>query len=205
MSKPLLPDLTDFLNDDAELVSTSSLQTLTSPERFTSLVKAGKRDTLLEKFHIEKERCVQLEWLASVVTIQEHNDAEELLEGTNTGKVDENEDAILYAPEYQSYPERPLPETFAEWQALKTPEYLSNQKLNGFNYNGVQVSLNLTNQSGIVDLKVFEDYAQAAGGTIFPFNFKADTPTGTDIIAFTDEAAFLDFVNEFSSRRVALF
>ena len=205
MSKPTTPDLTDFLNDDDTLKSTSPLQTLTSPERFTSLVKAGKRDVLLEKFHVEKERCVQLEWLASVVTIQEHNDAEELLEGTNTGEVDENEDAILYVPTYEDYLARPSPETFVEWQSLKTPEYLSNQKLNGFDYNGVQVSLNLTNQSGIVDLKVFEDYAQAAGGTIFPFNFKADTPTGTDIIPFTNEAAFLDFVNEFSTRRVSLF
>jgi hypothetical protein len=54
-------------------------------------------------------------------------------------------------------------------------------------------------------LKVFEDYAKAAGGTIFPFNFKADTPDGNAIIPFTDESDFLDFVNEFSTRRVALF
>jgi len=205
MSKPTIPYLTDFLNDEGVLQSTSPLQTLCSPERFTSLVKAGKRDTLLEKFHTEKERFIQLEWLSSVVITQEYNDAEELREGEDTGQVDEDENAILYVPIYKSYEERPLPETFADWQALKTPEYLSNQKLNGFDYNGVQVSLNLTNQSGIVDLKVFEDYAKAAGGTIFPFNFKADTPDGNAIIPFTDEASFLDFVNEFSTRRVNLF
>ena len=205
MSKPTIPYLTDFLNDEGVLQSTSPLQTLCSPERFTSLVKAGKRDTLLEKFHTEKERFIQLEWLSSVVITQEYNDEEELREGEDTGQVGEDENAVLYVPIYKSYEERPLPETFADWQALKTPEYLSNQKLNGFDYNGVQVSLNLTNQSGIVDLKVFEDYAKVAGGTIFPFNFKADTPDGNAIIPFTDEASFLDLVNDFATRRVNLF
>lgn len=205
MSKPILPDLSDFLNEAGELVSLSPLQTLTSPSRFTSLVKAGKRDSLLVKFHAEKVRYVQLEWMASVVESQKVNDAEELLDGTDTGEVDENEDAILYVPTYQPYDVRPSVETFEEWQALNTPEYASNKKLNGFDYNGVQVSLNLTNQSGIVDLKVFEDYAKAAGGTIFPFNFKADTPDGNAIIPFAVEVDFLDFVNAFSSRRVALF
>jgi hypothetical protein len=205
MSKPILPDLADFLNEDSELVSLNSLQTLTSPERFNSLVKAGKNDNLLALFHAEKERFVQLEWLQSVVETQQYNDEQEALEGSDTGKVDEDELPVLYVPVYREYGIRPPTETFSEWQALKTPEYLSNKKLNGFDYNGVQVSLNLTNQSGIVDLKVFEDYAKAAGGTIFPFNFKADTPSGTDIIPFTDETDFLDFVNEFSSRRVSLF
>ncbi len=205
MSKPELPDLSGFLNEDGEVINTHSLQTLCSPERFNSLVKAGKRDTLLERFHIEKERFIQLEWLSSVLETQEYNDAEELRDGEDTGQVDEDENSILYVPVYRPYEEQPLPETFADWQALKTSEYLSNQKLNGFDYNGVQVSLNLTNQSGIVDLKVFEDYAKAAGGTIFPFNFKADTPDGNAIIPFTDEADFLDFVNEFSTRRVSLF
>lgn len=205
MSKPELPDLSGFLNEEGTLQSTYPLQTLCNPERFTSLVKAGKRDTLLEKFHTEKERHIQLEWLSSVLETQEYNDAEGLRDGEDTGQVDEDENPVLYVPTYRPYEEQPILETFEEWQALKTPEYLSNQKFNGFDYKGVQVSLNLINQSGIVDLKVFEDYAKAAGSTIFPFNFKADTPNGTANIPFTDESDFLDFVSEFSTRRVSLF
>jgi hypothetical protein len=205
MSKPELPDLSGFLNEDGEVISTSSLQTLTNPERFCGLVKAGKVDSLLVKFHAEKERFIQLEWLQEVLEIQTYNDEQELIDGTETGLLDVDENPILHEAEYQEYPTQPVAETFEDWQALKTPEYQSNKKLNGFDFNGVQVSLSLENQSGIIDLDYAQKITEAAGGTLFPLNFKTQTPKGFEIIPFATAADFTVFAMAFLPKRAALF
>ena len=205
MSKPELPDLSGFLNEDGEVISTNSLQTLCGPERFCCLVKAGKVDSLLVKFHAEKEQFIQLEWLQEVLEIQAYNDEQEAIDGTETGLFDIDKNPILHEAEYQEYPAQPAPETFEEWQALKTPEYVSNLKLNGFNFNGVKVSLSLENQSGIIDLDYANKIAEAGGGTLFPLNFKTQTPKGFEVIRFETAAEFTVFALAFLPQRAALF
>ena len=203
--KPIKPDLSDFENENGEISCLCKIQTLCHEDRFLSLVESGKNEGVIALMHAEKEERNLFLWVSSVIDISIYNDNEESKEGQETGEVDEDENPILYKPNYKEYPEKPSIQTFEEWKALRVPEYLANLKKTGFDYNGVQVSLSLENQSGIVDLDYAEGIASSTGSTLFPLNFKVQTPSGFDSIRFETHEEFTGFAMQFLPRRKDLF
>ncbi len=78
----------------------------------------------------------------------------------------------------------------------------SELKANGLNFNGVNISLNESNQNGLAAIKTALDMAEKIGVDAFPLNFNAETKSGVKSAAINDMSEFNDlFVQFFVARQ----
>jgi len=78
----------------------------------------------------------------------------------------------------------------------------SELKSTGLNFNGVNISLNESNQNGLAAIKTALDMAEKIGVNAFPINFNAETKSGVKSAAINDMSEFNDlFVQFFVARQ----
>lgn len=78
----------------------------------------------------------------------------------------------------------------------------SELKAVGLNFNGVNISLNESNQNGLAAIKTALDMAEKIGVDAFPINFNAETKSGIKSAAINDMSEFNDlFVQFFVARQ----
>lgn len=78
----------------------------------------------------------------------------------------------------------------------------SELKATGLNFNGVNISLNESNQNGLAAIKTALDMAEKIGVDAFPINFSAETKSGVKSAAINDMSEFNDlFVQFFVARQ----
>ncbi len=197
MPKPITPDLADFENGEGVVVRRPVLT------RFDDLLRLACKPTHVIQIKY-KEACTSEQnlWLNEVLDIDEHNAKEEI--PVSLG-LDEEGIEQFKDPDYKEFPPRPEELSWEEWIATEPEEYLQHAKHLGVEFKGVKVTLNQSNQNGFVALKLWSDTVSAAGGTIFPAVFAADTATSVDYITFEDEGEFMSFMLAFAGGRTGHF
>jgi hypothetical protein len=159
-------------------------------DKFTELYLLGEQWNWLEAYQA---------YLIEVDEVNEHNENPPV-----TGTDESGNDIYAEQKELPVEPVRPALVSVDDFKA-GNDLFTSYTKNQGAEINGVEVSLNESNQNGIAAVLTGLKLAEEVGENMFPLTFKAESVNGTVSIPFTDLTEFKAFAMQFMSQRQAFF
>lgn len=120
-------------------------------------------------------------------------------------ELDEEGEQLAEKPPAPIAPIRPPELTVEQYKASNPELFVSYNKKQGMDYNGVQLSLTEANQNGLTALQAGIILSEEVGGSMFPLNFNAETPSGNEKIPLNNLSEFKALALAFMAERQKFF